>query len=91
MNSRLSILCRSEAHQRHRPHQRDAAREGHVAGGINRIIEQFLQHRRGQSQGRQQDEADGEEHDRRKNEIAVLEQRLVEKMHVRRHDVHDER
>jgi hypothetical protein len=56
--------CRSEAHRHHDAHERDTACEGHVTGGIDRIIEQFLQHWRGQSQGRQQDEADREEHDK---------------------------
>jgi hypothetical protein len=81
--------CRNEAHQDQPTHERDAARDRHVAGGVDRVIEQLLQHRRRQGQRRQQDKTKREEHEGREDEVAVLEQRLVEEVRLRSQDMHD--
>ena len=80
---------RNPSRQDHRPHQRDAAWNCHVACGVRRVIQQFVQHRRRQSNRRQQHEAEREIHDGGKNEIAIPEQRLVEEMSFGGQDVHD--
>ena len=78
-------MCRQDQ----RPHQREAARNRQVAGGVSRVVEQFVQHRRGQGDRRQQDEAEREIHDRGKNEVAIPEQRLIEEMALAGQDVNE--
>jgi hypothetical protein len=72
--------CGNEAHLHQRPHERDGARDGHGAGGVDWIIEQFLQHWRSQGQSRQQDEAAGQEHDGGEEETVLLEQFLAQEI-----------
>ena len=81
--------CGNEAHYHQRPYERDAARDGHVAEGVDWIIEQILQHWRSQGQGRQEDEAAGQEHDGRQEEIALIEQFLAQEMPFCRQDMYD--
>ena len=65
-------------------------RDGQGAGGVRRVAENFVEHRRGQRHGRQQHETHGEKDDRRQHEVAIPEQALVEEMHLGGQHVHDE-